>query len=103
MNLLNPYTLIGFITGGAVIYWFSGASMQAVTTGAYSAVEFIKKNIKLGEADDKKANLENSKEVVKICTQYAQKGMFNIFVALFAFALALAFLSSPVWHTIFYL
>ena len=95
LNLLNPYTLIGFITGGAVIYWFSGASMQAVTTGAYSAVEFIKKNIKLGEADDKKANLENSKEVVKICTQYAQKGMFNIFVALFAFALALAFLSSP--------
>ena len=95
LNLLNPYTLIGFITGGAVIYWFSGASMQAVTTGAYRAVEFIKQNIKLGEADDKKANLENSKEVVKICTQYAQKGMFNIFVALFTFALALAFLSSP--------
>ena len=95
LNLLNPYTLLGFIAGGAVIYWFSGASMQAVTTGAYSAVEFIKKNIKLGEADDKKANLENSKEVVKICTKYAQKGMFNIFVALFTFALALAFLSSP--------
>ncbi|MCD8025150.1 MAG: sodium-translocating pyrophosphatase [Candidatus Gastranaerophilales bacterium] len=95
LNLLNPYTLLGFIAGGAVIYWFSGASMQAVTTGAYSAVEFIKKHIKLGEADDKKANLENSKEVVKICTQYAQKGMFNIFVALFAFALAFAFLSSP--------
>ena len=69
--------------------------MQAVTTGAYSATEYIKNNIKLGEADDKKANLENSKEVVKICTQYAQKGMFNIFVALFSFALALAFLSSP--------
>ncbi len=95
LNLLNPYTLLGFIAGGAVIYWFSGASMQAVTTGAYSAVEFIKNHIKLGEADDKKANLENSKEVVKICTQYAQKGMFNIFVALFSFALALAFLSSP--------
>ena len=95
LNLLNPYTLLGFITGGAVIYWFSGASMQAVTTGAYRAVEYIKKHIKLGEADDKKANLENSKEVVKICTQYAQKGMFNIFVALFSFALALAFLSSP--------
>ncbi|MBQ4647458.1 MAG: sodium-translocating pyrophosphatase [Candidatus Gastranaerophilales bacterium] len=95
LNLLNPYTLLGFIAGGAVIYWFSGASMQAVTTGAYSATEYIKKNIKLGEADDKKANLENSKEVVKICTQYAQKGMFNIFVALFSFALALAFLSSP--------
>jgi len=95
LNLLNPYTLLGFITGGAVIYWFSGASMQAVTTGAYSAVEFIKKNIKLGENDDKSANVANSKEVVKICTQYAQKGMFNIFIALFAFALALACLSSP--------
>ncbi len=95
LNLLNPYTLLGFIAGGAVIYWFSGASMQAVTTGAYSAVEYIKSHIKLGEADDKKANLENSKEVVKICTQYAQKGMFNIFIALFTFALALAFLSSP--------
>ena len=95
LNMINPYTLLGFIAGGAVIYWFSGASMQAVTTGAYSATEYIKQNIKLGEADDKKANLENSKEVVKICTQYAQKGMFNIFVALFSFALALAFLSSP--------
>ena len=95
LNLLNPYTLLGFIAGGAVIYWFSGASMQAVTTGAYSAVEFIKKNIKLGENDDKSANVSNSKEVVKICTQYAQKGMFNIFIALFAFALALACLSSP--------
>ena len=95
LNLLNPYTLLGFIAGGAVIYWFSGASMQAVTTGAYSATEFIKNNIKLGEADDKSANLSNSKEVVKICTQYAQKGMFNIFVALFSFALALACLSSP--------
>ena len=69
--------------------------MQAVTTGAYRAVEYIKQHIKLGEADDKKANLENSKEVVKICTQYAQKGMYNIFVALFSFALAFAFLSSP--------
>ena len=95
LNLLNPYTLLGFISGGAIIYWFSGASMQAVTTGAYRAVEYIKQHIKLGEADDKKANLENSKEVVKICTQYAQKGMYNIFVALFSFALAFAFLSSP--------
>ncbi len=95
LNLLNPYTLLGFIAGGAVIYWFSGASMQAVTTGAYSAVEFIKTHIKLGENDDKTANVANSKEVVKICTQYAQKGMFNIFIALFAFALALACLSSP--------
>jgi len=95
LNLLNPYTLLGFIAGGAVIYWFSGASMQAVTTGAYSATEFIKKHIKLGDADDKSANLANSKEVVKICTQYAQKGMTNIFIALFAFALALACLSAP--------
>ena len=95
LNLLNPYTLLGFIAGGAVIYWFSGASMQAVTTGAYSATEFIKNNIKLGETDDKSANLSNSKEVVKICTQYAQKGMYNIFIALFGFALALACLSSP--------
>lgn len=96
LNLLNPYTLLGFIAGGAVIFWFSGASMQAVTTGAYSAVEFIKKHIKLGEADDKSANLANSKEVVKICTQYAQKGMINIFIALFSFALALACLSAPI-------
>ena len=96
LNMLNPYTLLGFISGGAVIYWFSGASMQAVTTGAYRAVEFIKRNIKLGSEDDKSANLSNSKEVVKICTQYAQKGMVNIFTALFAFALALACLSSPV-------
>ena len=95
LNLLNPYTLLGFIAGGAVIYWFSGASMQAVTIGAYSATEFIKNHIKLGEADDKSANLANSKEVVKICTQYAQKGMVNIFIALFAFALALACLSAP--------
>ena len=69
--------------------------MQAVTTGAYRAVEYIKDNIKLGEADEKSANLANSKEVVKICTQYAQKGMFNIFIALFAFALALACMSAP--------
>ena len=96
LNMLNPYTLLGFIMGGAVIYWFSGASMQAVTTGAYSAVKYIKNNIKLGSLDDKKANLDNSKEVVKICTKYAQKGMLNIFVALFSFALAFAFLSSPV-------
>ncbi len=94
LNLLNPYTLLGFIAGGAVIYWFSGASMQAVTTGAYRAVEYIKQNIKLDAADGK-ASTENSKEVVKICTQYAQKGMINIFIALFAFALAFACLSAP--------
>lgn len=95
LNMLNPYTLLGLISGGAVIFWFSGASMQAVTTGAYSAVEFIKKHIHLGEADDKKANTDNSKQVVKICTQYAQKGMVNIFIALFSFALAFACLSAP--------
>ena len=95
LNLLNPYTLLGLLTGGAVIYWFSGASMQAVTTGAYRAVEYIKDNIKLGDADEKSANVANSKEVVKICTQYAQQGMVNIFIALFTFALALACLSAP--------
>jgi K(+)-stimulated pyrophosphate-energized sodium pump len=98
LNLINPYTLLGFIAGGAVIYWFSGASMQAVTTGAYSAVEFIRKNIKL-DTEEQSAAVANSKEVVKICTQYAQKGMFNIFIALFSFALALAFLSSPNTNT----
>ena len=95
LNMLNPYTLLGLLTGGAVIYWFSGASMKAVTTGAYRAVEYIKENIKLGDSDSKSANVANSKEVVKICTQYAQKGMVNIFVALFAFALSLACLSAP--------
>ena len=95
LNLLNPYTLLGLLMGGAVIYWFSGASMQAVTTGAYRAVEYIKDNIKLGEADEKSANVANSKEVVKICTQYAQKGMINIFISLFTFALALACMSAP--------
>jgi K(+)-stimulated pyrophosphate-energized sodium pump len=95
LNLLNPYTLLGFLTGGAVIYWFSGASMQAVTTGAYSATEYIKENIKLDDNSTKSANLANSKDVVKICTQYAQKGMINIFTALFTFALAFAFLSAP--------
>jgi K(+)-stimulated pyrophosphate-energized sodium pump len=95
LNVLNPYTILGFILGGAVIYWFSGASMQAVTTGAYSAVEFIRKHIKLDDVSTKKANVANSKEVVKICTQYAQKGMINIFISLFSFALAFAFLSAP--------
>ena len=95
LNLLNPYTLLGLLAGGAVIYWFSGASMQAVTTGAYRATEYIKDNIKL-DSDSKSANLSNSKEVVKICTQYAQRGMINIFISLFAFALALACLSAPV-------
>lgn len=93
LNLLNPYTILGFIAGGAVIYWFSGASMQAVTTGAFKAVQFIKKHIDLTE-NSGAASIENSKEVVKICTQYAQKGMFNIFIGVFAFALAFAFFSA---------
>lgn len=95
LNLLNPYTIFGFMCGGAIIYWFTGASTQAVSTGAYRAVEFIKKNIELDEDADQRASTEKSKEVVKICTQYAQKGMFNIFVAIFSFALAFAFFSAP--------
>lgn len=95
LNVLNPFTLLGLLTGGAVIYWFSGASMQAVTTGAYRAVQYIKKHIKIDDESVKSANVANSKEVVKICTQYAQKGMVNIFIALFAFALAFACLSAP--------
>lgn len=96
LSLLNPYTSLGFIAGGAVVFWFSGASIQAVTTGAYKAVEYIKKNIQLDETASKSASIEKSKEVVKICTQYAQKGMFNIFVAIFSFALAFALMSAPV-------
>ena len=95
LNLLNPYTLLGFLCGGAVIYWFTGASIQAVTTGAYRAVMYIKNNIKLDDSANLSASTESSKEVVKICTQYAQKGMFNIFVAIFCFALAFALFSSP--------
>jgi K(+)-stimulated pyrophosphate-energized sodium pump len=96
LNLLNPYTILGFLCGGSVIYWFTGASTQAVTTGAYRAVQYIKKNIKLDDSASLSASTENSKEVVKICTQYAQKGMFNIFIGIFCFALAFAFLSAPV-------
>ena len=95
LNLLNPYTILGFICGGAVIYWFTGASIQAVSTGAYRAVEYIKQNIQLDENASQSAATEKSKEVVKICTQYAQKGMFNIFIAIFSFALAFAFISAP--------
>jgi len=95
LNLLNPYTILGFILGGSVIYWFTGASIQAVSTGAYRAVEYIKKNINLDPNAPKKADVEKSVEVVKICTQYAQKGMFNIFIAIFFFALAFACISSP--------
>jgi K(+)-stimulated pyrophosphate-energized sodium pump len=95
LNLLNPYSILGFILGGAVIYWFTGASTQAVTTGAYRAVEYIKNNINLDPNAPKKADEKSSIEVVKICTQYAQKGMFNIFIAIFFFALAFACISSP--------
>jgi len=95
LNLLNPYTILGFILGGSVIYWFTGASIQAVSTGAYRAVEYIKKNINLDPYAPKKADVAKSVEVVKICTRYAQKGMFNIFIAVFFFALAFACFSSP--------
>jgi len=88
ISLTDAPVLLGLICGGAVIYWFCGASMQAVTTGAYSAVEYIKKNMDLNK---KEADIEDSKTVVRICTQYAQKGMVNIFIALMAFTLAFAF------------
>ena len=89
LSLLHPPFLLGLITGGAIIYWFSGASCQAVSTGAYRAVEFIKKNIKL-DAGAEKASIEDSKRVVEICTTYAQKGMFNIFLTIFFSTLAFA-------------
>ncbi len=95
LNMLNPYSILGFILGGCVIFWFTGASMQAVTTGANRAVEYIKKNIKLDANAPKKADTQKSQEVVRICTNYAQKGMMNIFIAIFSFALAFACLSSP--------
>jgi K(+)-stimulated pyrophosphate-energized sodium pump len=95
LNVLNPFTILGFLCGGAVIYWFTGASTQAVSTGAYRAVEYIKKNIQLDDKASQSAATEKSKEVVRICTQYAQKGMFNIFIAIFSFALAFAFISAP--------
>jgi len=89
LSLLHPPFLLGLITGGAVIYWFTGAATQAVTTGAYRAVEFIKANIRLEGAT--KASVADSKKVVEICTQYAQKGMFNIFLTVFFSTLAFAF------------
>ncbi len=89
LSLLNPLFLLGLVTGGAVIFWFSGASCQAVATGAYRAVEFIKQNIKL-DSGAERASVEDSKKVVAICTQYAQKGMFNIFLAVFFSTLAFA-------------
>ena len=89
LSLLHAPFLLGLITGGAVIYWFTGASTQAVTTGAYRAVEFIKANIKLDGVE--RASVEDSKRVVQICTQYAQRGMFNIFLTVFFSTLAFAF------------
>ncbi len=90
LSMMHAPFLLGLIAGGAVIYWFTGASAQAVTTGAYQAVEFIKKNIKLDTTD--KASVADSKKVVEICTKYAQKGMFNIFLVVFFSTLAFAFL-----------
>src|SRR5215203_2100943 len=90
LSILHPPFLLGLITGGAVIYWFTGASTQAVTTGAYRAVEFIKANIRLEGVT--KASVEDSRKVVEICTQYAQKGMFNIFLGVFFSTLAFAFI-----------
>jgi len=90
LSLLHAPFFLGLITGGAVIYWFTGASMQAVTTGAYRAVQYIKANIQLESVE--KASVEDSKKVVQICTEYAQKGMFNIFLTVFFSTLAFAFL-----------
>jgi K(+)-stimulated pyrophosphate-energized sodium pump len=90
LSLLHPPFLLGLIAGGSMIFWFTGSSTQAVTTGAYRAVEFIKRNIKLDGAA--KASVSDSKKVVAICTQYAQKGMFNIFLCVFFATLAFAFL-----------
>jgi K(+)-stimulated pyrophosphate-energized sodium pump len=89
LSILNPWFLLGLIAGGAVIYWFTGAATQAVSTGAYRAVEFIKRNIKL-DGSQEKASVSDSKKVVEICTQYAQKGMFNIFLTIFFTTLAYA-------------
>jgi len=88
LSLVQPEIILGLIAGGSVIYWFCGASIQAVVTGSYEAVVYIKKNIKL---DKKEASIEDSKEVVKICTQYAQKGMINIFIVIFFMCLAFSF------------
>jgi K(+)-stimulated pyrophosphate-energized sodium pump len=88
LSLVHPEAIMGLLMGGAVIYWFTGASTQAVVTGAYRAVVYIKNNMKL---DASTASVAASKEVVRICTQYAQKGMINIFIVVFCFALALAF------------
>jgi K(+)-stimulated pyrophosphate-energized sodium pump len=88
LSLMHAPFLLGLVTGGAMIYWFSGASMQAVSTGAYRAVEYIKRNIRLEGVE--KASVKDSTKVVEICTQYAQKGMINIFLAVFFATLAFA-------------
>src|SRR5262249_10708394 len=88
LSLTDAPVILGFICGGAVVFWFSGASMQAVTTGAYRAVEFIKRNMNL---DKKEADMQDSVTVVRICTQYAQAGMWNIFITLLSITLAFAF------------
>jgi K(+)-stimulated pyrophosphate-energized sodium pump len=93
ISIMHPPFLLGMLLGGAVIYWFTGAANQAVSAGAYQAVEFIKANIKL-DSGATKASIEDSKKVVQICTQYAQKGMFNIFVAIFTGTIAMACLDS---------
>ena len=92
LSILHPPFLLGMIAGGSMIYWFTGAATQAVATGAYRAVEFIKANIKLDGAE--KASIEDSKKVVAICTQYAQKGMFNIFLGVFFATLSFACMES---------
>jgi K(+)-stimulated pyrophosphate-energized sodium pump len=91
LSIVDPWVILGMLAGGSVIYWFCGASMQAVTTGAYRAVDYIKKHIKLDGAT--KASASDSNEVVRICTKYAQAGMINIFVVVFAMALAIAFIN----------
>jgi hypothetical protein len=88
LSIVQPEIILGLLMGGAVIYWFTGASCQAVVTGAYRAVVYIKEHMKL---DATTASEKDSKEVVRICTVYAQKGMWNIFIVMFCFALALPF------------
>ncbi len=95
LNILNPYSIMGLLAAGMVIYWFTGSTTQAVSTGAYRAVKYIKENINLDMNAPKVADAKKSVEVVQICTKYAQKGMFNIFIGVFFFALAFACFSSP--------
>jgi K(+)-stimulated pyrophosphate-energized sodium pump len=91
LSITNPWIIMGMMAGGSVVYWFCGASMQAVTTGAYRAVEYIRKNIKLDGSN--KASAADSNEVVRICTVFAQKGMVNIFIVIFSLALGFAFVN----------